>query len=313
MSKVEREIKHEVMHVECDSGPLIQVPRDHVEQAILEHQWAPQWLQSFHRLRDKLHLDCFLAEAAGSFIFLYFLLMSLGGFMVTDGAEGSYGWAVYVLGIAVVLALYIIVPISGGHISPALTLNAVLFRKFPLKKAAINVAGQLFGTIIATILAFAIVETQFNVNGAIPRPAGAANIYVPVFNPKAPIGIAIMNELVGDTVFAFILTAITDLRNPHIDPKFIPVLVGLALFICANAFGWCYWVLSPIRDIIPRAYISQKYSGLYDDGYWCVTMCVPFLGNTLGVLVYEVFFAKVYKPESAQSSQSSQVEVIESV
>ncbi|CAN6619288.1 hypothetical protein TRVA0_007S03048 [Trichomonascus vanleenenianus] len=309
MSKVE--IKHEILHVESDGG--VQAPRDPLEQLILESQWAPQWVQSFHRLRDNLYLDCFFAEAAGSFIFLYFLLMSIGGFVVTDGAEGSFGWAMYALGFAVVLAVYIIVPISGAHISPPMTLNAIIYRKFPIKKAGIYIAGQAVGALLATILTFANVEAQFNANGAIPRPAGAPDIYVPVFNPKAPIGTAIMNELIGDTIFVFITTAITDLRNPHVIPQFAPVLIGINLFICANAFGWCYWVLNPLRDVIPRAYISQKYGGLYENGYWCVTLFVPFLGHLLGVFVYEVFFAKVFKPDSAESSQSSRVEEIDSV
>ncbi|CAN6675123.1 hypothetical protein TRVA0_091S00122 [Trichomonascus vanleenenianus] len=307
MSKLD--IQHEVLHVESE-GDATNAPRQTLSdmailsqqqlavEVILETQWDPAWAQGFHRLRDKYHLDLFFAEAVGSFIFLYFLLMSIGGMVVTQGEQGSFGFSVYVLGIAVALAVYVIFPISGSHISPPMTLNAVIFRKFPLKKVPIYIGGQVTGAILAVIFTFAIAEAQLNAAGAIPRPAGSSAVYVPTFNPKVPIGTAIMNELIGDTVFVFITTAVTDLRNVHIAPQFAPMLIGLNLFICANAFGWCYWALNPLRDIIPRAYASQTYSGLFNDGYWAVPLFIPFLGHFLGVFIYELFAAKMFRPET---------------
>lgn len=293
--------KVEIREVNPDYVPNISSGSHHhghdllEKEAVIDHDFNPKWLQNFQRFRDKYYLNVFFAEMLGSFIFLYFLLMSLGGLFITNGVEGSFGFSVYSLGASVALALYIIAPISGGHISPPITMIMCMFRKFPLKMVPIYIIAQLIGALLATIFVFAIAENQLTARGVSPRPPTVASIYSPVFNGQLPIGIAILNELVGDTLFMFIAVAVTDLRNPLIKPSLGPALVGVNLFVCANAFGWSYWTLNPLRDIIPRAYASQTYSGLFDHGFWAVALFMPFLGHFLGAVLYETCAAKVYK------------------
>jgi glycerol uptake facilitator-like aquaporin len=52
-------------------------------------------------------------------------------------------------GIGVVLALSVCASTSGGHFSPAMTIVAMLFKGFPVKKGFGYIIAQIFGAYVA--------------------------------------------------------------------------------------------------------------------------------------------------------------------
>jgi aquaglyceroporin related protein len=58
-------------------------------------------------------------------------------------AAGQYLSISFVTGVAAALGMLIAVPVSGGHLNPAVTLSFVLFRRFPFQKAPGYFVGQV--------------------------------------------------------------------------------------------------------------------------------------------------------------------------
>jgi len=56
---------------------------------------------------------------------------------------GTYFSISMVTGVAAALGMLIAVPVSGGHLNPAVTLSFVLFRRFPIKKLPGYFIGQV--------------------------------------------------------------------------------------------------------------------------------------------------------------------------
>lgn len=76
----------------------------------------------------------------------------------TGGSFLSIGFA-FALGIT--FAIILAARVSGGHFSPAMTLLAVAFKKFPLFKAARYIVAQLLGGLLAALLVYAMFHHQF--------------------------------------------------------------------------------------------------------------------------------------------------------
>lgn len=62
---------------------------------------------------------------------------------LADLQFGSYLSISVVTGIAAMLGVLIAGPVSGGHLNPSVTLALVVFRRFPVKKAAMYFIGQV--------------------------------------------------------------------------------------------------------------------------------------------------------------------------
>jgi len=58
-------------------------------------------------------------------------------------SAGTYFSISMVTGVAAALGMLIAIPVSGGHLNPAVTLSFVLFRRFPVKKAPGFIVGQV--------------------------------------------------------------------------------------------------------------------------------------------------------------------------
>ena len=56
---------------------------------------------------------------------------------------GTYFSISMVTGVAAALGMLIALPVSGGHLNPAVTLSFVLFRRFPVQKAPGFIIGQV--------------------------------------------------------------------------------------------------------------------------------------------------------------------------
>jgi aquaglyceroporin related protein len=56
---------------------------------------------------------------------------------------GTYFSISMVTGVAAALGMLIAMPVSAGHLNPAVTLSFVLFRRFPVQKAPGLIIGQV--------------------------------------------------------------------------------------------------------------------------------------------------------------------------
>jgi aquaporin Z len=195
-----------------------------------------------------------LAEFIGTFILATVFIAAAGYFNFTAPwyvsiAAGS--------GYAVLAALFY--AISGAHFNPAVTIGAWTLRKISAITAAIYVAMQFFGG----LLALAFVEY---VRGIDIIAQGAGSIDGRVF----------VSELVGAAVFGMGVAYVLMQKKPMQEA---PLILGASLII---------GIL--IASVAGPGYINPAVS--LANNTWDYTVVVaPVIGVVLGMNTYSLFFA----------------------
>ena len=63
-------------------------------------------------------------------------------------------------GVGIILAISICAPVSGAHLSPAITILAALFKGFPPLKAVRYVIAQILGAFVACLVVYVQYHNQ---------------------------------------------------------------------------------------------------------------------------------------------------------
>ncbi|PRP77069.1 MIP family channel protein [Planoprotostelium fungivorum] len=128
-------------------------------------------------------------------------------------------------------------------------------------------------------------------------------------------GHLIANEFLGSTIFVFMVAALTDLKHPLASIKAAPFIVGSAVFVIANIFGWTTFVLlhhhqlifhrlmqthhtrSKVLEWIQHEGLTAYYKGLWSNPYWAIALFVPISGHMTGMFLYDVMVSKDYEDD----------------
>jgi len=89
-----------------------------------------------------------LAESVGTYLLVFFGYGVVRSAVLTGSQSGLWQVAV-VWGLATMLAIYVVGPISGAHINPAITLAFAAKGRFPWRLVLPYVAAQLVGAFVA--------------------------------------------------------------------------------------------------------------------------------------------------------------------
>lgn len=150
---------------------------DAVQRHATRHVVAPKPVSQrkldFEHARPRWFREC-AAEALGVFMYVYPGIASQASFFVngTEPIFGSLfqiGWA-YAIGIA--FAIITCGPTSGGHFNPAVTICLVIWQGFPLWKAPMYIASQIFGSFLAGLMLVGQYKPQLNALAATCTAAG---------------------------------------------------------------------------------------------------------------------------------------------
>ena len=91
---------------------------------------------------------CFLAEVLGTFLLVLFGCGAVHSAVVGEALTGL--WQVGIVwGLAIMLAIYTVGPISGAHINPAITVGLATSGLFPWRHVPAYVGAQLLGAFVA--------------------------------------------------------------------------------------------------------------------------------------------------------------------
>lgn len=227
-----------------------------------------------------------LAELAGTFWLVF------GGVGAAILAADVPNLTVGVTGIALAFGLtlltmaYVIGPISGCHINPAVTVGLWVSGRFPLSKTIFYILVQTIGAIAAAGLLYAIAsgKTGFDIS-----TGPGANGY----GEHSPAGYSLLAGFLVEVVltlgFVFIVLGSTDFRVPK---GFGPISVGLALTL-VNLIGIPVTNMSvnPARSLGPAVFV----------GGWAMAQvwlfwAAPLLGAVLAGLIYR--FTGLYGREA---------------
>jgi glycerol uptake facilitator protein len=219
----------------------------------------------------------YLAEFIGTFIVVFVAAGAIVAdvFLTRTRLADSFGplGIVAAYGLAVAIAMLAVMPISGAHLNPVISISAYVARRLSLSEAGGYVVAQAAGGIVAAFLLRAIMpKSAFDfASGGVPGLA---------------TGLSVLQATAVEVVLTFFLTftfwaVLVDERGPR---AVAPLAVGLAVIaggLAGSAFTGA--AMNPVRWLGP-ALASTHVSN------WLIWTVGPLLGGLLGSLAYETLF-----------------------
>ncbi len=221
----------------------------------------------------QFNLRAYLAEALGTFS-LVFIGTSTPVLTATLGVVNPVATA-FATGLVVMVMIFAVGHISGGHFNPAVSLAMVIRKDLSWKDFAFYVIFQLLGAFLGSLFLGLFLGDFSNL--------AATNLSPALATPAALIGLLV--EIILTFLFVTVILAVT--ANKHYE-KFVGVVIGLALtaFIFAG-IGYTGAGFNPARSIAPA--ILQGGSALSNLWLYIVG---PFIGGALAAFAHLVLFKK---------------------
>lgn len=120
--------------------------------------------------------------------------------------------------VGIVLAITICAPVSGAHLSPAVTITFALFRRFPALKAVRYVIAQILGAFVACLVIYVQYHSQIKAITEVLRAEGTLDQinFTPqgiagTFALYPPVGSSLGNVFLNEFVC---VSARAPIRNP---------------------------------------------------------------------------------------------------
>ena len=236
----------------------------------------------------------FLAELIGTMI-LVLLGNGVVANVVLQKTKGqNSGWIVITAGwaMAVTIAVYLVNPISGAHLNPAVTIGLATIGRFPWADVPGYVAAQIIGGFLgATIVWLAYLPHWEATESAADKLA--------VFCTGPAIRRTVPN-LVAEIIATFVLMLglLAILRPENLVPNtgfekgFAPFLVGLLVAAIGVSLGGpTGYAINPARDLGPRlahAFLPIAGKGASDWSYAWIPVVGPIIGAGLGAVFFKL-------------------------
>ena len=211
------------------------------------------------------------AEFVGTAVLI---LIGPGSAILAGEAIGTLGIAL-AFGFALLLMAYVIGPISGCHINPAITLGFLLTNKIPLRHALWAWAAQLAGGIFGAAVIFGIASGR----DGWERGGFASNGWDR--DGFSGLGAAIIVEIVFTALFVVVVLSTTSRKFA---PGFGGVVAGITLAaIHLATIPVDNTSVNPARSLATAIFADTDPSALSQ--LW-VFIIFPLLGSLIGVFVW---------------------------
>lgn len=266
-------------------------------------------------------MACLVAEIIGTFILVFFGLGAVHTAVILDALQGAWQVAV-VWGIAIMLSVYLVEPISGAHINPAITCSFALWGLFPWQRVLGYVVAQVIGAMLAATTLWILFDPMIAAKEAqkgivrgeagsevtaacygeyFPNPAGFAAGDEPLdrsalktWTAQGSMWQACFAEALGTAILAMMVLGLTDPNQTGGPKNLAPVFIGLTVsaLICVIAplTQACF---NPARDIGPRVvayFAGWGPTAIPGPAGWAfanVYILAPILGATIGAGLYQ--------------------------
>lgn len=275
-------------------------------------------LQSIATSLSHVTLRGVVGEYIGTFVLVFFGVGVVNAAVVTGAQVGLWQVAV-VWAIGVSLGIYASASLSGAHLNPAITLVAIVYDRFPIRRALGFVMAQLAGAISASLLLYAMFaeaivefERRHGLLRGGPGSERSAMVFGEYFPNPGVFGTAedawrivgpqaaFVTEMVGTAMLAFLIAALTHPRNTNKPPAAVQAVfigIGVAAIISVLA-PLTQAGLNPARDFGPR--LVSWFLG-WDEiaipgprgGWFTVYILAPCIGALLGGGLYR-WLAKLW-------------------
>lgn len=225
------------------------------------------------------NMRIYIGELVGTFalVFIGTGVATLQGFLTGYGDTGWLGIS-FAFGLTLMVLVWVIGPVSGCHINPAVTIAMLLGRKIDGSKAVVYIIMQVVGAVLASLVLLAIVS-------GIPGYDLGANGLGANGNPRGmEVSSLLLLEVVMTALFLVVILGAT--RSDA-----TPGLAGLAIggyLLVAHLVGAQLGdaSLNPARSLGPA--LIQTGAAL--DSVW-IFIVGPIVGAVLGLLLYRMLYA----------------------
>ncbi|XP_016486635.1 putative aquaporin NIP-type isoform X2 [Nicotiana tabacum] len=206
-----------------------------------------------------------IAEAIGTYFIIFAGCGSVAVNKLYDGSITFPGICV-TWGLIVMVMIYSLGHVSGGHFNPAVTIAFTIFRRFSWKLAPLYIIAQVTGSILASgTLALLLDVTSTSYFGTVPVGSNSQSLAM---------------EIIISFLLMFVVCGVST------DDRAIGELAGLAVgmtitlnvFVAGPISGAS---MNPARSIGP-AIVKQVYKGLW------VYIIGPVIGTLAGAFVYNL-------------------------
>src|SRR5256884_5994644 len=221
-------------------------------------------------------MNKYFAELTGTFVLVF---ASCGSAVLAGDKIGFVGVAL-AFGLSLLAMVYVIGPISGCHINPAVTIGLLISKRMKAKDAPGYILAQIAGAILASAVLLLIVKGA--PGGYDPAVAGfAANGY----GEHSPGHYNLLSAFVVEIVLTFLLVytvlGVTDLRAPV---GFVGIPIGLVLtLIHLVGIPVTNTSVNPARSIGPAVFVR----GWALSQLW-LFIVAPLIGSAVAAAVYMV-------------------------
>ncbi|KAG1747223.1 aquaporin-like protein [Suillus paluster] len=267
----------------------------------------PRWMTSWERLRHKeAHwLVEMIAEMMGVFLYVYAGLGATAAFVVGTLIGSNGLGSLYTIGFAYAMGIVFAVSLcgatSGGHFNPAVTISSVIFRDFPMRKAARYIFAQILSGYLTCLIVYVqwkdlllvaekvLIEkglydtVMFSSSG----PAGVFGFFVA---PGTNLHRVFMNEFVTDFVLGLVIWGCLDPTNHMIPPAAAPWLIGMAYAVAAWGYSPTSVATNTARDLGGRLMAMTIWGSKASGGTYAAIAALTNIPATIcAALVYELF------------------------
>lgn len=260
-------------------------------------------------MKEKTLISECVAEALGTFLFVFVGIASVAVLIVTDVAINYWEMAI-VWGLAVALAVYCTAHISGGHLNPAVTISLAIWGGFPARKVGPYIIAQVIGAFLAAVCNYFLyhsVITGYEAAHSIVRSTAAgkptANIFVTFPAENLDLLTAFFVEFFITMILMLVIYAVTNDKN-IVSSGLGALLIGISIAICGLAFGQLTgFAMNPARDFGPRLFTlfaGWEGTALGPNYYGLI---VPIFGPILGAIFAGVLYFKVLIPTFGKRSK----------
>jgi len=190
------------------------------------------------------------------------------------------------VGFASTALIFVVRPISGGHLNPAITLGAFVATRMDLVKTAVFIVAQILGAIVGSCALFAVFPSQLNSALDFGTTGLATNVPLGVGN-KGIYSVSASNGVVLEILLTFVLVIVvlvTSVQGDGISNRWAyhigPLIYGCVILV-AHLVGAPFTgpSLNPARTFGPAV-----VSGFWENQW--VGWVGPTTGAVLGGLVY---------------------------
>jgi aquaporin Z len=218
------------------------------------------------------------AEVLGTFVLVFF---GCGAALISGG---DYVATALGFGLAVLVMVYAVGRVSGGHFNPAISVGAGMSGRLAWPQVGTYVAAQLVGAIVAGGVLLALM------NGFATYDVSKSGLAQNSFGDQGSgyaWWAAFLLEALMTAVFLLVILAVTDERNEH--PALAPLTIGLSLtMIHLASIGATGTSVNPARSIGVGLFAgSDAILQLW------LFILAPLLGGAIAGLAYPMIFGRV--------------------